>query len=235
MKDKSISSIIRQALEVLEKEVGLANSSLEVVASRSFKPITDYFHEKQSAYYNENLVSELDELYLEKLQTGKISRNVYNLRIRGTRILREVYATGSFVWKGPACKSIPVLPEYFESIITGFAEAIRAEKRSKNTLYIVRRFLLLLVSSGIDNIAQIEAEQIQIFLNEMAQTRAKGMEDVVGALRKLNRYLVESKSSSLPYVGLLIAPRARDRKVYPCMPQDDLDMIIRSIDHGFSR
>ena len=230
MKDKSISSIIRQALEVLEKEVGLAKSSLEVVASRSFKPITDYFHEKQSAYYSENLVSELDELYLEKLQTGTISRNVYNLRTRGTRILREVYETGSFVWKGPACKSIPILPEYFESIVTGLSEAIHAEKRSRDTLYIVRRFLLLLVSSGIDSIAQIEAEQIQMFLSEMSKSRAKGMEDVVGALRKLNRYLVESGSSVLPYVGLLMAPRARDRKIYPSMPQEDLDLIIRSID-----
>ena len=69
-----------------------------------------------------------------------------------------------------------------------------------------------------------------MFLNEMSQTRAKGMEDVVGALRKLNRYLIETESSLLPYVGLLMAPRARERKIYPCMPQEVLDAIIMSID-----
>ena len=201
-----------------------------MVASRSFKPISDYFDEKRTAHYNESMVSELDELYLEKLQTGAVSRNVYNLRIRGTRILREVYTTGTFVWKGPACKSRPILPENYERIMAGLSNAISSEVRSRDTLYIVRRFLLLIVSSGIDSIAQIKAEQIQMFLNEMSQTRAKGMEDVIGALRKLNRYLIETESSFLPYVGLLMAPRARERKIYPCMPQEVLDAVIMSID-----
>jgi integrase len=230
MKVNKISSIIQQALTILENEVGLAESSLRVVASRSFKPISDYFNERFSVHYDEVLINELDDLYLEKLQTGVISRNVYNLRIRGTRILREVYATGSFVWKGPACKSRPDLPVNFERIMAGLSNAISSETRSRDTLYIVRRFLLLLTSSGIDSIAQIGVEHLQMFLSEMSQTRAKGMEDVIGALRKLHRYLIEYESLVLPYVGLLMAPRARDRKIYPYMPQEDLDAIIRSID-----
>ena len=88
MEENTITGIIQQALAVLEKEVGLAKSTLEVVASRSFKPISDYFKEKQAIYYSENLIDELDKLYRTKLETGVISRNVYNLRFRGVRILR---------------------------------------------------------------------------------------------------------------------------------------------------
>ena len=56
MKVKMINSIIQQAMTILEKEVRLAESTLRVVASRCFKPISDYFDEKQSVHYNESLV-----------------------------------------------------------------------------------------------------------------------------------------------------------------------------------
>jgi len=175
MKENTIISIIQQALEILENGVGLAESTIRVVESRSFKPISEYFNERRSVQYNEVPIKELDDLYLEKLQTGVISQNVYNLRVRGTRILREVYATGNFVWKGPACKSRPDLPVNFERIMTGLSNAISSETRSRDTLYIVRRFLLLLTSSGIDSITRIGVEHLQMFLSEMSQTRAKGM------------------------------------------------------------
>jgi len=230
MEKRTIVGIIRQALTILEKEVELAESTLEVVASRSFKPISDFFNEKNMVHYSETLISELNDIYLENLRNGVISRNTFNLRTRGTRILQEVSETGSFVWKGPHGKNIPSLPERFENIIAGLANMIRQEVRGCNTLCIVRRFLLLLANSGIEDISQIKAEHIQVFLGEISQTRKNSMDDVVGALRKLHRYLTEFGLTGLPYVGLLMTPRARDRKVYPCMPPDDLDIIIRSID-----
>jgi len=230
MEENTIFRTIQQALSILEKEVGLAESTLKVILSRSFKPIYDFFNENQTANYNEALIDELEEIYHERLQGGEISRNVYNLRTRGIRILREVRETGSFVWKGPVSKSIPVLPERFEQIIAGLADAVRLEVRGRDTLYIARRFLLFLAGSGLNDISQIEAEHVQVFLGETSQTRPKSMDDVVGALRKLHRFLIESGLPGIPYAGLLMAPRARDRKVYPCMPQDDLDIVIRFID-----
>jgi len=215
MEDNTILGIIQQTLAILEKEVGLAKSTLDVVASRSFKPISEFFKEKQEVYYSADLLNELDQCYQENLKTGVISRNVYNLRTRGTRILREVYETDNFVWKGPVSKSIPVLPESFEHIINGLADTVHMEVRSRDTLYIVRRFLLLLANFDINNISQIESEHVQMFLSDISQSRAKSMDDVVGALRKLNRYLTGLGLSGLPYSGLLMAPRARERKIYP--------------------
>ena len=43
MKDNTIIHIIQEALVILEKDVGLAESTLRVVKSRSFKPISDFF------------------------------------------------------------------------------------------------------------------------------------------------------------------------------------------------
>jgi len=76
MKDNTVADLIKQALTILKNEVGLAESSIKVVASRSFKPISDYFREKQQVYYDDTLVNELDNIYRGRLQSGSISRNV---------------------------------------------------------------------------------------------------------------------------------------------------------------
>ena len=65
MKDNTIFETIQQALAILEKKVGLAKSTLEVVTSRSFKPISEFFKEKQDVYYSADLLNELDQLYQE--------------------------------------------------------------------------------------------------------------------------------------------------------------------------
>jgi integrase len=104
--------------------------------------------------------------------------------------------------------------------------------RNRDTLNIARRFLMLLVSSGLDDVSQINADHVQMFLSNISKTRAKSMDDVVGALRKLDRYLIGTGRSGLPYAGLLMAPRARDRKIYPCMPHKELDVVIESIDQS---
>ena len=232
MKDITITEIIRQSLTILENEVGLAKSSLAVVASRSFKPISDYFIEKQNAQYSETLIKELDNLYLKRFQTGEISQNVYNLRVRGTRILREVYESGTFRWKGPASKSSSNLPENFEHILAGVTERSLSEVYNRNIKSITKRFFQLINSLGINDITQIGAEHVQMFLRDISKTRSKSMDDVVGALRKLDRYLTSLEMPGLPYAGLLMAPRARERKIHPCMPQADIDLIIKSIDRS---
>ena len=55
MKEKTILSTIQKALLALE-EVGLTQSSLRMVRSRSFKPILDYFNDKNDVNYNEALI-----------------------------------------------------------------------------------------------------------------------------------------------------------------------------------
>ena len=57
MKDTSLAGIIEQTLSILEKEVGLAKSTLLVIASRSFKPIADFFDSRNEASYSEKLIN----------------------------------------------------------------------------------------------------------------------------------------------------------------------------------
>lgn len=232
MRDETIFDIIQQSLTILEKEVGLAKSSLRMAASRSFKPVSDFFNDKHEAHYNVDLLNEFEELCRRRLQTEAISRNVYNFRIRGIRILREVHDTGVFSWKGAASKEIIVLSESFEHIIAGVANASCSELKNRETQSIIRRFLLFLSDLGISDISQTKAEHVQTFLRNIAKSRAKSMDHVVSSLRKLDRYLTDSGMSGLPYAGLLMAPRARERKIYPCMPQDDLGLLLRAVDRS---
>lgn len=96
MENITLYEIIQHSLDILKKEIELSPSSLKTVASRSFKPISDFFNEKHEIYYSESLINELDESYHEQLKAGMISRNVYNIRIRGIRIVQKVFSNGTF-------------------------------------------------------------------------------------------------------------------------------------------
>jgi integrase len=166
------------------------------------------------------------------VQLGVISRNVYNLRIRGIRIVRDVHDTGTFSWKGPTSKDTPVLSESFERVIAGVADSGRSGHKNRDIKSIIRRFLASVADLGISDIAIIKTEHIQAFLSEISQTRKKSMDHVISSLRKMDRYLTGKGLPGLPYAGLLMAPRARERTVYPCMPEDDLYVIIKAIDRS---
>jgi len=232
MEEKTVVSIINQALMILEKEVGLAKSSLRVVASRSFKPINDFFINKNESYYNEALIIDLEELYQKNLQSKIISRNFYNVRMRGTRILREINNTGTFLWKGPASKKVAVLSESNEHIVTGVANANISKRKNQAIQYVVRSFLLFLADLGINDISQVEPGHIQSFLSDISKSQAKSMDHVISSLRKMDRYLIDSGVPGLPYAGLLMAPRAREGRIYPCMSPDDMNSIIGAVDRS---
>jgi integrase len=127
---------------------------------------------------------------------------------------------------------VPKLPESFESIVDGIPDPNLSERHNRSAQSIVRRFLLLLTDTGINDITQVNAEHVQAFLSEVSKTRAKSMDDVIGVLRKLDRHLTSSGMVGLPYAGLLMAPRARERKIYPHMSQDDFNIIIKSINRS---
>ena len=232
MEEKTILEIINLSLMILEKEVNLAQSTLEIVKSRSFKPIADFFKDKKETSYNEILINELEKRYRKNLQSGIITRNIYNLRVRGIRILREVYNTGTYSWKGPASKGKTDLSESFEHIVAGINNTGLSQGKNKEIKSIARRFLQFLNGMGISDISKIKPEHMQTFLNDISKSRRKSMDSVISSLRKLDRYLAASGLPGLPYAGLLMAPRARERKVYPCMPENDLDLIIKTIDRS---
>ena len=234
MKEQTINEIIQKALVILEKEVGLCLATISNVSSRSFKPISDFFSEREEGNYNDDLLSELNNIYQERFQTGEISRNVYNLRTRGIRILREVHNSGTFLWKGPSSKERTSVTGLYEQILSGFQKSETAIRKDRSILSIAKRFLKYLSDEGMDNISNITPEHIQAFLVDISKSRPKSMDDVVSTLRKLNRYLTNSGFNGLPYVELLIAPRARDCKILPHMPQDDLEQIITHIDRSTS-
>lgn len=234
METMTLYEIIQHSLDILEKEVELSPSSLKVVASRSFKPISDFFCEKHEMNYSLSLIRELEELYNEQFKSEMISRNVYNIRIRGIRIVQEVSSNGTFFWSGPPAKAKPVLTECFESIVAGVADPKCSERKNQEIQTVIRHFLLSLSIQGITDVSQATPEHIQLFLSDISKSRSRSMDQVISSLRKLDYYLTTLGMQGLPYAGLLMAPRARDRKIYPCMPQDDIKLILESIDRSTS-
>ena len=228
-----ITDLIEKAQQILKDEVRLAEKSLKVSISRAFKPISDFYVCKETTIYSEGLMKELEHIYEDKFRTGAMSRNVFNVRTRGIRILREVYQTDTFVWKGPAKIGNETLQGSFEFPITGTVNSlVCSASRRRMVLSILRRFCQFLSSQGIHEFPQITSEHVRVFLNDISTSRPKSMDDVIDALRKLDQYLINLGNTGLPYAGLLMAPRARDKKIYPCMPQDELNTVLEHIDRS---
>jgi len=234
MDNNILSEIIQHSLDILEKEIKLSQSSLKIVASRSFKPISNFFREKGEMYYNESLISELEESYHKQLKAELISQNVYNMRVRGIRIVQEVFHNGSYSWNGPPAKAKAVLLENFETIIACITDSDCTERKNQEVQNIIRRFLQSLSSLGVDDISRAQPEHIQAFLIEISKSRSKSMDQVITSLRKLDCHLTRSGMQGLPCAGLLMAPNARERKIYPCMPQEEIMLILKSIDRSTS-
>lgn len=114
--------------------MGLAENSLKVSESRAFKPISDFYASKETDIYSEDLMKELEHIYEGKFQTDAISRNVFNVRSRGIRILREVYQTGTFVWKGPAKICNEALPDRLELLVAGTANSLNCSASRKRSI-----------------------------------------------------------------------------------------------------
>ncbi len=136
-----ITDLIEKAHQILKDEVRLAEKSLEVSRSRAFKPILDFYVSKESTMYNEGFMKELEHIYEEEFRTGAISRNVFSIRTRGIRILREVYQTGTFVWKRPTKICNKKLPDSFELLVTNTVNPLDCSaSRKRIMLSILRRF-----------------------------------------------------------------------------------------------
>jgi len=230
MIERELTDVIGHAMILLEEE-GLAPSSLAGIM-RVFKQVAKVFKEKNEIYYTNTLMSEIEEGYQRKLLDGAISEKHYKHLIRSTKILCEVYETSEFQWRVLTRKSVSALSEDFEQIVVDLVDPNYSKSRNKNIQSIVRQFFLYLNDLGISSLHEVSAENIQMFLRDISETWAKSKDHVIDALRVLNRFLISTGMPGLPHVGLLMAPRARERKIHPCMPQEDLETAIKAIDRA---
>ncbi len=232
---KDIFSIIETA-NMQFAEIGLADATIRTYQERSFNQIVRRYQEIGDTIYSQAIMDDLLRQAEEQFKQGVLSRQSFNWRYRGIRILTEIYETGSFQWKIFSHKVSSDFPEMFKREGEGFLSFMRLnKKRLKNARSIIIRFCVFVNDKGVCDFSGIPSDLLKAFLSEMYTTRPQSMDEVISVLKKFFQYLEKNGVGLERYWMLLSSPRNRDHKVKPSMLHDELALILSQVNRKDSR
>ncbi|MDO4556526.1 MAG: tyrosine-type recombinase/integrase [Lachnospiraceae bacterium] len=222
-----LSELIVQAVKCLEK-LGYSSETIKVYRYSAFAPLERQIGRYE--YVDSNLIQLQEIFFLEQYENGVISRHTFNWRIRGIRMIEEVYDTGDFIWKVFSKKTKEELSEPFKSILASFILSQKCSIKRRDCINsICQRFLCSVVRNGVTDISDILPEQVQKFMTSISKSRSKSMDDVIYALKSFFRYLCENGLYHENFWMLLASPRCRDHHVRECVTPKESSQLLEEI------
>lgn len=233
MNNVKIQDLVKSAVQQLD-EFHLCDGTMDSYRDCVFKPISDFYQQKEELFYRPELMGELRMIYQEQFNSGCISRKTLCWRLRGTGILEEIYRCGRFEWKVFTAEKHQVLPCYYERIFSGFIDGIGSIKRIRVYRTVTERYFLYLSTLGHNTLEEVSCQDIRNFMVEISTSRPKSMDDVLTVLRRLHAYLRDEKLMHVRFERVLFAPRARDKKVLPCIVVGEIRLMTEQINQETS-
>ncbi|MBU3114424.1 hypothetical protein [Clostridium lacusfryxellense] len=228
MNEIMIQELINCAINQLYR-LNLCGDTIDSYQSCAFKPISNFYKKKGENYYSSNLTEELKKLYREEYTSGYISRKTVNWRMRGIEILEEIHKCGCFEWKVFLKKKENLLSSYYDGILSRFIASLGDIKRISIYQSISQRYFLYLSINGHDKFNNVACIDIKNFMIEISGSRHKSMDDVVAVLKRLHYYLRNSGYACIRFEPVLFAPRARDKKIIPCISVDEIWYVAEQV------
>jgi integrase len=228
MNEVTIQDLIDSVIKQLNT-FHLCDGTMDSYRSRTFKPMSDFYCQKEELYYHPELMYELRKIYHEQFSLGIISRKSLCWRLRGIGILDEMYKHACFEWKVFSAEKKPLLPYYYELILSKFVDVIGNIKRIGVYRSITERYFLYLFTHKYDTLEAVSCSDIKNFMIEISASRPKSMDDVVTVLRRLHLYLRDERLMDICFELVLFAPRARDKRVFPCIAVDEILLVTEQI------
>lgn len=185
----TLTELIQEASNQLEKS-GLATGTLGSYQTRAFRPIEELYVSKHVIHLSRGWLIGLEDDFRQQYTEGKISKKSLNWRLRGIRILAEVYDTGTLEWKVYSNKPKILLTDFYEGVLKEFASSLSGSiKRVKNYESILRRFLSFISEQGILDFYDINQMAVRDFIVSISLSKPKSMDDVMTALRQFFSYI----------------------------------------------
>lgn len=216
MKEVRIEQLINTALKEL-MALKLCDGSIKSYRYRAFQPILKFYRQNDENFYHEELMEELCLDYQEQLFSRIISQNTLNWRLRGVYIVNELFMNGCFRWKVFSPSKETQLPKYYMNILSEFLNSIGDIIRIKVLKSIAERYFLVLFNQGHQTFETVSTIDIRLFIVEVSPFYPKSMDDVVSTLKKIHLFLRSKEILNISFESVLFAPRARDRKIQPCI------------------
>jgi integrase len=229
MREIDVSQLIENAIEQL-KSFKLKPSTITAYELRSFNPVQVFFCEREETLYSTDLSAKFLAATRSQFELRQISAETKRFREKGVLILDELYLTGSLVWRmRPAGKSN--VPVCHTEVFASFSKKMERSGRQHNAVSsIVRKYLTYLDSNDVSEISAINAGHIRQFIIDVSPEHRGSMDYIVLALRKFHSFLKEHHLLEIQYEAVLFVPRVRDRRVLPCINQNEIDRVLEQID-----
>lgn len=229
MTEVRIEQLINTALKELS-ELKLCDGSIKSYRYKAFQPILEFYVQNDEKFYREELMNELCLVYQEQLSTGAISQKTLICRLRGVFILNELFMSGCFQWKVFLPRKQTQISKYYMDILSEFLNSLGDIRRIRIINSIAERYFLFLSSNGHLTIGTVSTIDIRQFIVEASSFRPKSMDDVVTTLKKIHMFLRSKGMLDILFESVLFAPRARDRKIQPCISSDEIKRILERVD-----
>lgn len=192
-----VSVLIEKSKSILKEKLKFSSSTVQRYESTGFKPIINFFDEIGTAVFTCDEAAKLRESYEKDFQEKKISRNVFNMRIKTLDIVVEVFLTGDYNYHRSSRKKREV-PDIFKAVLDPFLNTLAlSESYLKDIDYILIQYGLFLQAQGIFLLKEITFEVTTYFIRYMTVTRSRSIDSVVGAVRKFIFYL--AANGYIPY------------------------------------
>jgi len=230
---QTFDKIIQGIIDAL-KENGIGECTAWCNYFGGLRTVKTYFHEAGVDGYDEKVLSDFVESIEVHLKNGELCRRYCSRLLKMAEVIREYCETGKLVWTvRPRGTKFKINAEY-EKVIADF---IATTNYTDNTIgdvwWALRKYLSFLTSKGIKSLSDISPEHIKAFIADSSgHISSGGLSNIRGYVRMFNGYLNKHSLLQNDYSRLLDVPIRREKKVLPCITDDEMEMLLKQIDHN---
>lgn len=224
-----LNDVIQKSLYSLN-QIGLKPETIKDCYLSSFDFIKNFYHTNDLEEFNSLINDKIMKLIKNEFDEEKISRKIYNQRIRALSILTETYLMGVYEWKVTLIPKSWIVTKFDETLNNHLNSRVLSDRCLDFERKVLFEFSYYLVEKGVDSPKDILPKYIIDFLR-LKQISCKGSLDKIGtAISKYLTYLFEAGILSNDYRNITKVSIRKDLKVKKTFDQKDICILLNSID-----
>ncbi|MGI6154269.1 MAG: tyrosine-type recombinase/integrase [Christensenellaceae bacterium] len=231
-----IQELVLRTTEALQ-ELGVSPRSAWDLHASAFLPLVRAHESRGQDEFDHDLTSKYIRSIEKRIERGEISPGHYRKLLRGAKRLAEYHDQGKLDWSAPKLTSKFKLNEYFTTLLDEFlSTGSFSPKGSSDAMWVARKYFAWLIVEGHKDLIEVGAAEVQRFMIYCSRDlRSNSIRNVQLYMKKLYCFLSEHGYSEESYEGLLTFRTSHEAKMYPAMPPDDVDAILKVIDRRIPR
>lgn len=224
-----LNDVIQKSLYSLN-QIGLKPETIKDCYLSSFDFIKNFYHSNDLEEFNSLINDKIMEFIQNQFDEEKISRKIYNQRIRALSILTETYLMGVYEWKVTLIPKSRLVTIFDNTLNNHLNSRVLSERCLDFERKVLFEFSYYLIEKGVDSPKDIVPKYIIDFLR-LKQISCKGSLDKIGtAISKYLTYLFEAGILSNDYRNITKVSIRKDLKVKKTFDQKDICILLNSID-----